>query len=231
MKGGELNMENNQTAQQPQPRHFTQAKAKVTKPAKKESKGLSWKVKVPAVTITVLLVIFGIAYGIDSFFDSYDLKFQTPIIIQTPVKIESREAKMVSPVIQEATPSATPAPAKESSFNLVEPAYAKEIATAGDIELIEAQPHSDILKKVYKLESSSGKNDGCKEKGLFNGFGYGQNNIYWNCFESFEIVVTKVNNWFADKLDKGYTVSEALCYYNLGKRLETCDYAQKAENI
>lgn len=124
-------METTQTQQNKEPRMFVQSKAKVSKPKTKNDFKLSWKVKVPAVTITVLLAVFGTAYGIDSFFDSYDLRFQTPIIIQTPVKIESR-TPMVSPMASpEATPSATTTPepeVEETSLQIVKPALAKETA-------------------------------------------------------------------------------------------------------
>ena len=81
-----------------------------------------------------------------------------------------------------------------------------------------------IVRKIYGLESSFGRNDDCRLQGKFNGYGFGQNTFTWNCFDSFEIVTGKVEAWVQDKLDKDYTLAETLCFYNLGKKLDSCEY-------
>ena len=81
----------------------------------------------------------------------------------------------------------------------------------------------EILRKVYQLESSSGKNDGCRNRGLFNGYGFGQNKSSWNCFETFEEVTGKVDAWFENHLQTK-SLPEALCYYNEGIVRSDCPY-------
>ena len=50
--------------------------------------------------IVFLLALFGLIYSADRFFDAYDLKFQSPIIIQTPLKVEKRQVKFRNPLIE-----------------------------------------------------------------------------------------------------------------------------------
>jgi len=92
-----------------------------------------------------------------------------------------------------------------------------------DKELIMSKKNGAILWKVYGLESTWGKNDLCKRDGTVNGFGYGQNYSVWNCFDSLETVVNKVDAWFETKL-KTYSLSESLCLYNSGNVTKSCDY-------
>jgi hypothetical protein len=86
-----------------------------------------------------------------------------------------------------------------------------------DMEIIDQYELSQYIKAIYFLESTHGKNDGCKDQGKFNGYGYGQNATSWNCFDSFEEVTEKVNNWLEDRLaSNGDNIVEAVCYYNTG---------------
>jgi len=56
-----------------------------------------------------VLTVVGFVIGIDAFFDRYDLKFQTPIILQQPVSINKRTKKtvVVLPDSPEASASVT----------------------------------------------------------------------------------------------------------------------------
>jgi len=83
----------------------------------------------------------------------------------------------------------------------------------------------EIVKNVYQLESSSGKNDSCRAKGLYNGYGYGWYNGKKPCYASHEEVTALVKEWFNDKL-KDLTVEEALCVYNTGGK-DKCEYLGK----
>jgi len=112
----------------------------------------------------------------------------------------------------------------------VSPTPTPTVKPLTDYELIHGLPYGEIVWKVYRLESSAGINDGCKEKGKFNGFGYGQNKRVWNCFDSLEIVAKKVSNWF-DKHLADKTIAEALCYYNIGEITETCTYLEKFNEL
>jgi hypothetical protein len=96
-----------------------------------------------------------------------------------------------------------------------------------DMEIIEQYHLSPVLKTIYFLESTSGKNDSCKEEGLFNGYGYRQHRNDWKCYESFEQVTDKVNEWFEERLaTNGNELVEAVCFYNKGiQGLQVCDYS------
>lgn len=91
-------------------------------------------------------------------------------------------------------------------------------------------PLGDILPKIYQLESSSGKNDSCKQKGKFNGYGFMQSTFYWECFDSKEEVEKKVAGWFEEKLQT-YTLAESVCLYNTGRATSDCPYYQKFKTI
>lgn len=113
----------------------------------------------------------------------------------------------------------------ETATNIVANAQSPKAMT--DMEVIEQYHLSPVLKTVYFLESTSGQNDGCKEQGQFNGFGYAQNSSQWKCYESFEKVVEKVNEWFEERLSmNGNDLVEATCFYNRGVQgLQVCDYS------
>lgn len=95
-----------------------------------------------------------------------------------------------------------------------------------DYQIIAGKKNGPILWKIYALESSRGKHDGCKSQGKFNGFGFGQSTHAWNCFDYFEEVVFKVDDWFEKQLDTK-TLAEALCYYNEGIVKSDCGYYRK----
>lgn len=72
-----------------------------------------------------------------------------------------------------------------------------------------------IVSIVYRLESSQGKNDSCRFKGGYNGFGFAPG----TCYDSHEIVRAKVTNWFDKCLNtNGYSLSHCACSYNLGPK-------------
>lgn len=97
-----------------------------------------------------------------------------------------------------------------------------------EAEIMEQYHLAPVLKTVYFLESTSGKKDGCKDEGKVNGYGYGQNKSGWKCYNSFEQVTERVNEWFEDRLAvNGNDLIEAVCYYNTGHegQLSCGDYS------
>lgn len=96
-----------------------------------------------------------------------------------------------------------------------------------DIEVIEQYHLSPAIKTIYFLESTSGKNDSCKESGKFNGYGYRQNSFENKCYDTFEQVTEKVNDWLEERLSmNGNDLVEAICLYNKGVQgLQVCDYS------
>jgi hypothetical protein len=89
---------------------------------------------------------------------------------------------------------------------------------------------ADIIPKIYQLESSGGKNDSCKQKGLVNGYGYGTWTNHLTCFDSKEEVENKVVAWFEEKLQT-YSLAESVCLYNTGRATSDCLYYQKFKTI
>lgn len=87
---------------------------------------------------------------------------------------------------------------------------------------------SDIVATIYKLESSEGKNDSCKAKDAVNGYGFRPG----TCYDTHERVKSYVTDWVSSMLDQGYSKSELMCYYNLGKVkgkiINNCEYYQNS---
>ena len=111
---------------------------------------------------------------------------------------------------------------------------AMEVKELTDMEIIEQYKLAPVLKSIYLLESTSGENDGCKDKGEFNGYGYGQNSSAWNCYTSFEVVTELVNKWFESRLaGNGNNIMEAVCFYNRGiQGMSTCgDYSENFASV
>ena len=108
-----------------------------------------------------------------------------------------------------------------------------EVAAKTEDEIFDQYRLAPILRSVYFLESTSGKNDACKEEGKINGFGYRQNGSEWKCYGSFEEVVEIVNVWFEDRLStNGNNMVEAACYYNTGVANQpTCEYGQNLVSV
>lgn len=144
------------------------------------------------------------------FFKNYHFEYRSPIVFQWPVMVVKN------------TQSKAPSMPKKA------PMVKKAIKTTykTDKELILSKKHGELLWKVYGLESTWGKNDGCKLKGQFNGFGYGQNTSSWNCFDDLDTVATKVSAWFDKQFNAGLSEAQALCYYNLGIKEVNCFYYQ-----
>ena len=92
-------------------------------------------------------------------------------------------------------------------------------------EIIAKTKHPEEILVLWTLESSQGKNDGCRAIGKWNGFGMAQSEHTWQCFDSFEEVVSKVDAWLTQR------DLEAYCYYNVGIRTTNCDYARKVQYL
>lgn len=88
-----------------------------------------------------------------------------------------------------------------------------------DYQILMGKKNGHILWRIYTLESSQGKRDGCKKQGKVNGFGYRQNAREHVCFDYFEEVAYYVDIWLEEKL-KDHDLATALCGYNLGFQSE-----------
>lgn len=177
-----------------------QPKAKTTKPSFKRRLAISM-----TLLAVVLAVVLSVVYGIDYFFDQNTINWQTPIKLQTPIFLTPR----------------TQAQAKQ--VEVVPTAQAAEVPAAPSVEEKPSVDYDEILRIVYRKESSSGKNDSCRAKGKFNGYGYAQSTHSWKCFESHAEVTALVRAWF-EKRVPAMGLSTALCYYNTGHKTANCPY-------
>jgi hypothetical protein len=81
-----------------------------------------------------------------------------------------------------------------------------------------------IADYIYMKESSSGKNDSCRDLGLYNGYGYRQNSFEWICYNSHEEARQHVIDWLTQNIKNG-NIEQALCKYNMGIDTQNCSYA------
>lgn len=89
---------------------------------------------------------------------------------------------------------------------------------------------ANVVAKVFQLESSSGKHDSCRSKGLYNGYGYAQNNNSWACYERQSEVTALVTRWFEKHISSDGLIT-SLCYYNTGRKTADCPYYKKYLNL
>lgn len=181
----------------------------------------------PKLPIACLLLGFllGIIFcgAIYRFNSAYKIKWQSPIVVQTPVWLEKRG----NPA--ESSPSSLPKPEPSRlPEDLVGEPRVYKNKPQTDMDILNTLKHASIVKKIYALESSQGLNDGCKTKGLFNGFGFMQQDDHdpWMCFASLKEVAEKVDSWLETQLSIK-TLPQALCYYQSGTPSNDCKYYQK----
>lgn len=70
----------------------------------------------------------------------------------------------------------------------------------------------------------SGHHVYCRNNGGWNEIGYNPQGKF--CFKSKEEAQQKVENWFKNKFDKGFTVAEAACMWNIGVKTGDCPYGK-----
>jgi len=88
-----------------------------------------------------------------------------------------------------------------------------------------------LYRIVHELESNNGTAPAghhldCKALGKVNEIGYVALDEY--CFDSIHAQISKFMDYMGKIIDKGYTDSEALCYYNTGKASKLCEYSKNA---
>ncbi len=88
-----------------------------------------------------------------------------------------------------------------------------------------------LYRIVHELESNGGTATkghhlDCKARGMVNEIGYNALNDY--CFPDFHAQISKFMEYMGGIIDKGYTDSQALCYYNTGKAVKLCQYSTDA---
>lgn len=88
-----------------------------------------------------------------------------------------------------------------------------------------------IADRIAVLETSNGKNDKCKRERLgYNSYGYGQQINKYTCFDTDERARNIVKKWFAEKLQV-MTLEIALCHYNIGDKVNNCEYVKDFKSL
>ena len=160
--------------------------------------------------ITAVSLVSVTFYNFYYFVDKNTVVIQSPIVLklQPPVVISKRITNVIGPVV-ESTLSASITPTMP--------------ATLTDEQIVKANPHGDVLWKIYALESSRGKNDYCRNSNKgFGGFGVlDRGKIV--CYETFEKAVERAEYWLIKNgVDRNLAV--ALCRWNEGKSIDNCYY-------
>lgn len=164
------------------------------------------------IVISIILVLTGLSYGtykVQQFFESKRIVWQSPIIIRTPVYVENRiatEKPQVQPVHQAEAANITEVKGVTTDTpnitNVSEPR-------------IEQPSIANIVYSIYRLESSAGKNDSCRKKGLYNGYGFAPG----TCYKTEAEVRSLVTKWVTNRIDD-MPLNQLLCTYNLGPNSE-----------
>lgn len=98
------------------------------------------------------------------------------------------------------------------------------IKVRSEKEIIMASKHGEILYKIWGLESSWGRNDGCRDEGKFGGFGIMSEGKVM-CYDTFEKSVERAEYWLT-KLGVDKDMAKALCLWNTGVVMVNCSYYQ-----
>jgi hypothetical protein len=124
-----------------------------------------------------------------------------------------------------------------STVEIVNPVYSKtveEIYIESPVIPKNEEKETDIdfiSDKIFGLESSWGKNDGCVRKGEgYNGYGFRQNSREWKCYPSREEARAEVEKWLVKHLAI-MPINQAMCFYNTGIKSDTCSYWENYNSL
>ena len=135
----------------------------------------------PYLIFLVISVIFTIMYLFDWFFDNWDLIFQTPIVLQTPVKIQKR-ADLISPLVVEVVEAKSSVQLDNSIASTPQPEgpIEQEIYEVFGSEYYgEAMELLECENKNLDPEAVNKNKDGSIDYGVF------QLNSHWHGFNKF----------------------------------------------
>lgn len=161
----------------------------------------------------IILVVGGLVGGL--WFNKWSLTneiiVRSPVIFQTPVYVKKVEQIIVTPL----------AVAEEPTTIL-----SKE-------QIINEYEYRDLIHKIWVLETSRGEakqgyHKGCEALGFTNEFGYG---VYQDiCFPDFRESVKAVNTWLEYNIAE-MGADKAVCYYNIGVKINDCDYVKNLNRL
>lgn len=155
----------------------------------------------------------------NQFFDTHYFAFHKVLEIKTsfPLTIEKRDPIVVY------VPVVTDLKKIENS---------KQLTYEEKVELVKKSDYPKILTGIWTLETTRGKgrNDNdptnhqsnCAKAGMSNEFGYDP--AHGTCFASFAESVEIINRYIDENINK-MSMNQLLCFYNIGKAVDTCSYA------
>jgi len=135
----------------------------------------------PYLIFLVISVIFTVLFLFDWFFDNWDLRFQFPIILQTPIKVEKR-ADFISPLVVEAVEAKSSVQLADSIASTPQPKglIEQEIYEVfGEEYFGEAMELLECENPSLNPKAVNINKDGSKDYGIF------QLNSFWHGFNKF----------------------------------------------
>ena len=191
---------------------------------KKHIKNARKSVKVKILYILTGGILAGLVFmvlfmRVSAWYDVNKVSFQLPIILRSPILIEKRKPIEIKvPVVVTPTP-----PFRKEGDEIVP-------QSKSEYDVVMASNHGEVLWKIYLLESTRGKADGCR----LNGNGWGGFGVMYAgqvvCYESFEKAVERADYWLTN-LGVDKDLASALCTWNTGVREKTCAYYQSFINL
>jgi len=168
-------------------------------------------------------IIIGVAIALAFIFNGW---FWHTHFIQSPIKkIEFQCVICKGRIIPDTT-----VPKKPIVVPLVK---AKELKTTStpltEEQIVRRANYGDILWNIYMLETTRGKNDGCRREGKWGGFGVMSNGSP-ACYDTFKQAVERASYWYG-KIREGNTLDESLCIWNLGTKVSSCHYSRNYHTL
>lgn len=192
-----------------------------TKEVKKETKQVNQggKHTMRAIKLMLMLLVvsgFGLMVYAFNLWSQYNkIVLQSPVVLRTPVYVERVNREVIHTV---------------AGVEVVKPEH--EVLTKEQI--IQQADNAEIIHKINILEITRGQaptglHKYCEERDMSNEFGFDPFNS--TCFRTFAESVKVVDSWFNDRWEEGFTLEQALCYYNTGYRVATCDYVTNYKGL
>lgn len=165
--------------------------------------------------VTMFFILLGLRWMDNNFY------FRSPLLIQSPL-VEKTETPAKT------TPSLSPSPTSTPSPT-VTPSKKKGVTSSGFSRRAYSGPIdiNSVVKAIAKAESGNGTapvghHKYCEGIGKTNIYGYGNRQKF--CFDNAEVAELTIYNWVVKRLDKGLSLNQALCEYNIGIKETNCDY-------
>lgn len=188
-----------------------------------------WRNGGKTVTLAIAFILIGIIGKSmwDGYWRSHEWTWQSPVRVEfrTPLiikELKPQAQRLLSPIPDEKTQSSGVLGANLGTTYKTE------------YELVMSKPHGELLWKIFNRESSLGKNDACRQRGVgFNGLGLGESDEYIrlhgaNCFATKEALWSRAEKAITDfGVDRNEP--KAVCRWKFGDTFNqpNCQYYQE----